>query len=58
MTDKTARPLHPLGAMGVAAVGAGLLAWLWLGEWRWAVTGLVALVVAAAVGAALDRRTR
>lgn len=50
------KPLHPLGAAGFLALGAGLLAWLWLGEWRWAVTGLVLLVVLAAVGAALDAR--
>jgi uncharacterized membrane protein YjjP (DUF1212 family) len=50
------KPLHPLGAAGLVALAAGLLAWLWLGEWRWAVTGFVVLVVAAGVGAAVDGR--
>jgi hypothetical protein len=52
--------LHPLGAAGALVFAAGLLAWLWLGEWRWAVTGLLvffALVVAvAALDARRDRR--
>lgn len=43
------RPVHPAVALGFALLAAGLLAWLWTGEWRHAVTGLVALVVAAVV---------
>lgn len=54
--SKPSKPLHPLGAVGLLVLAAGLLAWLWLGEWRWAVTGLVALVALAAVGAAIDGR--
>lgn len=50
------RPLPPLGALAVASLAAGLLAWLWLGEWRWAATGLVALLVLVAASAALDGR--
>ena len=33
------RKIRPLGAIGFAAFVAGLLAWVWLGEWRWALTG-------------------
>lgn len=50
------KPLHPLGAAGLVALCAGLLAWLWLGEWRWGATSLLALVLLAAIGAAMDRR--
>lgn len=51
---KERKPLHPLAGVGFALFATGLLAWLWLNEWRWAVTGLVAmlvLVVASAVTA-------
>ena len=58
MSARESKPLHPLGAVGLVALAAGLLAWLWLGDWRWAVTGLVALVALAAIGAAIDGRKR
>lgn len=50
MADR--KPLHPLAAVGALGFVAGLVAWAWLGDWRWAVSGfgvLLALVVAAAV---------
>jgi hypothetical protein len=37
-----------LTAAAVAAVIAGLLAWMWTGDWRWAVTGGGAMVILAA----------
>ena len=40
-----AKPLHPLAALGVAGLVAGCVAWAWLGDWRWAVTGLAVLLV-------------
>lgn len=42
-------PLHPPVALGVLGLVAGCVAWAWLGEWRWAVTGLGGLLVAAVV---------
>jgi hypothetical protein len=32
----------------IAALLAGLLAWLWTGDWRWAITGAGAMVILAA----------
>jgi hypothetical protein len=52
------RGLHPLGALGLVALAAGLAAWLWLGSWRDAASGALVLFVCATVGAALDRRDR
>lgn len=51
-------PLHPLGALGFIALTAGLVAWLWTEEWRWAVTGLAVLLALAIVGAVLDARRK
>ncbi len=50
------RPMHPLAAVGLALVAAGVLVWIWTGDWRWAATGAVLLLVLAPVGAALDRK--
>jgi hypothetical protein len=44
--------------VGAIACVAGLVAWPWTGEWRWALTGLGALLACASVGALLDRRVR
>lgn len=52
----TKRPLHPLGAAGLALFLAGLGAWLWLGEWRWALSGFLLMLVLAIVGATIDAR--
>lgn len=41
------KPIHPDIALGFVLLTAGLLAWMWLGDWRWAVTGAAALVAAA-----------
>ena len=48
--------IHPLGAVGIIVAAAGLAAWVWLGDWRWAITGGLALLALATVGAALDHR--
>jgi hypothetical protein len=52
------KPLHPLGALGLVVFVAGLLAWLWLDEWRYAVTGLLVCLVLVVVGAAVDGRVK
>lgn len=49
----TAAP-KPVGAgvkVGFVLLAAGLAAWLWLGDWRWAVMGVLALLAGAVVGA-------
>lgn len=45
----TSRPpaTHPLVAVGIALLAAGLTAWAWLGDWRWSITGLAALLICA-----------
>lgn len=43
-------------AVAIALVALGALAWLWTGEWRWALTGLVAAVVASVIGAAASTK--
>ncbi|GGM75710.1 hypothetical protein GCM10012275_53010 [Longimycelium tulufanense] len=58
MTDKSKPTLHPVGAVGLVLLVGGLAAWLWVGEWRWTLTGLLAFLSAAIVGAALDARRR
>jgi hypothetical protein len=42
MTDRL------LTMTAIAALIAGLLAWLWTGDWRWAITGAGAMVILAA----------
>lgn len=49
------KPLHPLVAAGVLALLAGCVAGAWLGEWRWAVTGVAVLVVSAVVVAVREK---
>lgn len=49
---------HPITVLGVIAFAAGLTAWAWLGDWRWAVTGTALLLALAATGAVLDRKDR
>jgi hypothetical protein len=36
-----------LTVAAIAAAIAGVLAWLWSGDWRWMVTGLGAMVILA-----------
>ncbi len=45
------KPLDPALILGLLALLAGLLAWVWLGDWRWAATGLAALLACAVLGA-------
>jgi hypothetical protein len=54
--SRETRPLHPLVALGVAGLVAGCVAWAWLGEWRWAVTGVGALLVTTVVAAVRGRK--
>ena len=42
-------PLHPVAALGALLLLVGVLAAVWLGDWRWAVSGLVGLVAGAVV---------
>lgn len=48
------KPLKVPVAAGFGLFVAGLLGWLWLGDWRWAVTG-AALLVLGAVLAGLSK---
>lgn len=50
------KPIHPIAAAGFGFLTAGLLAWLWTGEWRWALTGLAILIASAVAAAAAERR--
>lgn len=45
-------PMSPFVAAGFVLVVAGVLAWMWLGEWRYVATGVALFVVCAAIGAA------
>ena len=50
-------PTHPVLVAGYLLLVGGLLGWLWTGEWRWAVTGVVLLLAAAIVyGGVEDKR--
>lgn len=44
---------HPAAALALLPLLAGLAAWLMTGDWRWAVLGLIGLLAAAVVMAAL-----
>lgn len=55
-TTRPQQRLHPLGALGLLLFLAGCTARIWAGEWRWAATGLVALVLLQGIGASLDQR--
>jgi hypothetical protein len=48
---------RPLATAGVVAFAASLVAWAWLGDWRWAVTGLAVLLVCSAISET-GRRSR
>lgn len=50
------KPLHPLGYFGYLAMLLGYVAWAWTGEWRWGLTGVLALLALAAFGGHLRRR--
>lgn len=44
-----------LTAAAWATLAAGLAAWMWLGDWRWAGTGLLVFLVLAAVAGRRNR---
>lgn len=48
--------LHPLTVLGAALFGGGTTAWLWAGDWRWSVTGLIMLLVCAAIAGVMEAR--
>lgn len=52
------RPLHPVAAIALVLIPLGLLAWLWTGDWKWAVTGAALFFVAAVIGTALDGKAK
>jgi hypothetical protein len=45
-------------SVGALVCVAGLVAWPWTGEWRWAATGLGVLLACGLIGAVLDHRLR
>lgn len=51
--QKPTKLVAPIVAAGVALLLAGLIAWLWLGEWRFAVTGVALLVLSGVIDAAV-----
>ena len=56
MSAQPSQPLHPLVAVGVLVLIAGLAAWIWTGEWRWAATGVLLLLLSAVAVALVQRR--
>lgn len=38
------KPLGQLDVLGAFLFFAGMAAWAWLGDWRWALTGTIALL--------------
>lgn len=46
--------LHPLGGVGLIGLAAGVVAAVFV-DWRWAVVGVAALVVCAAIGVATQK---
>lgn len=47
--------VHPLGALGLSALAVGVVAGVFV-DWRWAIVGVAALVVCAAIGASQGAR--
>ncbi|MBP2370282.1 hypothetical protein [Pseudonocardia parietis] len=56
--SKPRPPVGPLVMAGFAVLGAGLIAWMWLGDWRYAATAAVMFVVLAAVSGPREGRQR
>lgn len=50
--------VHPVSQVGSLLALAGLAAWIWTGEWKWAATGLLLLLGAGIAGAMLAARKR
>jgi len=48
--------MKPLMAAAFGAFGAGIIASVWLHDWRWLVTGFVLMIVLAAASSAGSRR--
>lgn len=53
--DELRTPVTTPVAIGFGFLAGGLISWVWLGDWRFAVTGLALLLVAAIAGSV--RRT-
>lgn len=49
MPERHSTPIGPLATVGVALLIAGLIGWLWLGDWRWAVTGVLLMLLGVVV---------
>lgn len=45
-----AKPVPVAVKAGFTLLTAGLAAWLWLDDWRWAVMGVLALLLSAVIG--------
>lgn len=56
LTSHTPPPVHPALAAGAAALCAGVLAWAWLTDWRWALSGLVVFLLSGVVAATRSAR--
>ncbi len=56
MTNRrTERKATPAATAALLALAAGLIAWAWTGDWRWAVTGVGLPLALAALGAHLGK---
>lgn len=49
---------HPAALAGAGLFLAGLLAWLWSGDWRWALTGVALFLLGALVAGATNTTPR
>jgi asparagine N-glycosylation enzyme membrane subunit Stt3 len=46
----------PLILPALASAVLGVVAWVWVGDWRWAVTGLAVMLLLAMAGLFIDGR--
>lgn len=56
MASLSKGPVHPVVAGGFVVFVGGLVGWLWTGDWRWALTGLLLLLGAAVLVGANNPR--
>ena len=49
-------PAPPGIAAGTVLIVAGLLAWIWLGDWRYVATGVALFFASVIVGAVVKRK--
>lgn len=56
LTGTAREPVRPALAAGAAALCAGILAWAWLSDWRWALTGLVVFLLSGVIAATRSPR--